>query len=61
MLARREMLFGALAATLMARPAWAHQRVPQIDPPRLVEFQRGFEPGTIVIESRSRGKWRGAT
>jgi lipoprotein-anchoring transpeptidase ErfK/SrfK len=54
MLTRREMLFGALAATLMARPAWSHQRVPQIDPPQLVEFRRGFEPGTIVIESRAR-------
>jgi lipoprotein-anchoring transpeptidase ErfK/SrfK len=48
------MLFGTLAATLMVGPAWAHQRVTQIDPPYLVEFQRGFEPGTIVIESQAR-------
>ena len=54
MLARREVVLGALAAALTAKPAWGHQRLSQIDPPHLVEFRRGFEPGTIVIESRAR-------
>ena len=57
MLARRELVFGALAAVVSIRPAVAHQPRNSIEPkylPQIVDFRRDYHPGTIVVEPRAR-------
>ena len=57
MLARRDMILGALAAAVFGRPASAHQNGSQVDPkylPQVVGFRGALEPGTIVVEPRAR-------
>lgn len=57
MLARREVIVGALAAVLSATPALAHKQPFEIDPkfrPKVVDFRAGFEPGMLVVKPRAR-------
>lgn len=57
MLARRELLVGALAAAVPIRPALAHQTRYRIDPiylPQFVDFRRDYDPAAIVVEPRAR-------
>lgn len=57
MLARRELIIGAMAAGVSIRPAVAHQKRDRIDPiylPQVVRFARGYKPGTLVVEPRTR-------
>jgi lipoprotein-anchoring transpeptidase ErfK/SrfK len=57
MLARRELMLGALASAILAPEPSAAEATFEIDPkylPQTVEYRNGHDPGTIVVEPRAR-------
>ena len=67
MRSRRDFVVGALASVVLTRPAWAHKEPVDRGPkppasvkihpkylPQVVKYERGFDPGTLVVEPRAR-------